>query len=115
MIYMVPVVRYLGFNQTSRQTPKGLGANHPKYRTTVSLRGLIIRMSAFRKKHDVLWRYCVQHLSRIHLYLADIVDYFWDAVLVSISGPGGLRTSSGGLSWKAVAPVARSSVYRRDL
>jgi hypothetical protein len=25
--------------------PKGLGANHPKYRTTVSLRGLIIRIS----------------------------------------------------------------------
>jgi len=32
--------------------PKGLGANHPKYRTTVSLRGLIIHISAFRKKHD---------------------------------------------------------------
>jgi hypothetical protein len=31
-------------------TPK-LGANHPKYRATVSLRGLIIRISAFRKKH----------------------------------------------------------------
>jgi hypothetical protein len=31
--------------------PKGLGANHPKYRTTVSLRGLIIHISAFRKKH----------------------------------------------------------------
>jgi hypothetical protein len=25
--------------------PKGLGANHPKYRTTVSLWGLIIRIS----------------------------------------------------------------------
>ena len=37
----------------------------------------------------VLWRYCVQHLSRIHLDLVDIVDYFWDAVLVSISGRAG--------------------------
>jgi len=34
--------------------PKGLGAHHPKYRTTVSLWGLIIRISAFRKKHDRL-------------------------------------------------------------
>ena len=32
--------------------PKGVGAHHPKYRTTVSLWGLIIRISAFRKKHD---------------------------------------------------------------
>jgi len=32
--------------------PKGFGAHHPKYRTTVSLWGLIIRISAFRKKHD---------------------------------------------------------------
>jgi len=31
--------------------PKGLGANHPKYRTTVLLWGLIIHISAFRKKH----------------------------------------------------------------
>jgi len=34
--------------------PKGLGANHPKYRTTVLLWGLIIGISAFRKKHDRL-------------------------------------------------------------
>ncbi len=32
--------------------PKGLGANHPKYRTPVWLWGFIIRISAFRKKHD---------------------------------------------------------------
>jgi hypothetical protein len=31
---------------------KGLGANHPKSRTTVSHRGWMIRISAFRKKHD---------------------------------------------------------------
>ena len=31
--------------------PKGLGANHPKYRTTVIFWGLIIHISAFRKKH----------------------------------------------------------------
>jgi hypothetical protein len=31
--------------------PKGLGANHPKSRTTVSLWRLIIHISAFRKKH----------------------------------------------------------------
>jgi hypothetical protein len=33
-------------------TPKGLGAHHPKSRTTVSLRGFIIHISAYRKKHD---------------------------------------------------------------
>jgi hypothetical protein len=34
--------------------PKGLGAHHPKYRTTVCFGGLLIRISAFRKKHDRL-------------------------------------------------------------
>ena len=33
--------------------PKGLGADHPKFRTTVSLCGLIIHIAAFRKKHDL--------------------------------------------------------------
>ena len=51
MISKVPVVRYLGFYQFFRQ-PKWLGANHPKYQTTVLLGGLIISISAFRKKHD---------------------------------------------------------------
>jgi len=34
--------------------PKGLGAHHPKSRTTVLLWGLLIRILAFRKKHERL-------------------------------------------------------------
>jgi len=34
--------------------PKGLGAHYPKYRTIVLLWWLLIRISAFRKKHDRL-------------------------------------------------------------
>jgi hypothetical protein len=31
--------------------PKDLGANHPKYRTTVLFLGLLIHISAFRKNN----------------------------------------------------------------
>jgi hypothetical protein len=44
--------------------PKGLGANHPKHRTTVSVRGFIIRISAFRKKHDRLMKLLLKAAER---------------------------------------------------
>ena len=66
--------------------PKGMGANHPKYPTTVSLRRLIIRISAFRKKHvRRMKRYCGQHLSRIHLDPGNIVNCFEDTIAGSNS------------------------------
>jgi hypothetical protein len=48
MIFKVPVVRYLGFNQSRRQ-PCWFGASHPKYRTTTLLQRIIIRIAALRR------------------------------------------------------------------
>jgi hypothetical protein len=62
--------------------PKGLGANHPKYRTTVLFLGLLIHISAFRKKHDRRLMLLGAPSEQDPFRLGDIVKHFWDVTLV---------------------------------
>ena len=82
MIYKVPVVRYLGFDQSGRQ-PQSFGCPSSQTSDHGVLWGLIIRISAFRKTHDRLMT-LLRTASEQDRFRSggDIVNYFWGKILL---------------------------------